>query len=760
MPVAFAVLTLSLFSDALVVPHRVPAIVDSDLRRQTLYWREFGFDQIRAGRFALWNPYSFCGTPFFGDPQSAMLYPPNWLNLILSPEKAADWLIVIHFFLAAYFTGLWCRSRSLSVIAATMAGTLYACSGPIISNLRPGHLSLLCSAAWAPLLFRCVDGLFEDIFKTRWLMLGIAVVTMLAVDGYPQFAYYTGLAVGLYVLLRLPGARHRMRIIASVAIMFSGAAALAAAQIIASAQVAGESIRAGGLPYDVASTFSLPPESLLTLLAPALFGDGKALPYYARWNWWETCMFLGPAALALAALGASQFRKNRLPGTMALAMFVLAIGAYTPIYPLLYDVLPGFNSFRATDRFGLLGILFVSLLAAGGWDHLSDRLANRPRRVVIIVMSGLGILLAWAAAWISNSSDHMAWVLQALDQTGQVLRKLPPSDRALATLVAQHQLLMAAVFTILTAGLLTLYAWRRNTALIGLVILAMGQVIWFAASERVASDAPASFPPDWAAALSHVTPDQRVLEASGYLSEAGPQAGFFNVAGYNPLVLGRTARFLAATQQADPESVGIQLVPRFLAPIYRMCRCALVTTFLPNGPIASLSDPLPHLLLLGECQQTPDPDSALAAVLDRNFDPAQSVVLESRPDPAPQPSANAGTVRLVNQTTDELEIEADLLVPQVLLVTDAFSQGWHVVPLETSAQAAYQVMPADYCLRAIPLAAGHHHFRLEYRPEAVVVGMRISLAALGTYMAAMIWLAIARPIHPAVETSPRHPASH
>src|ERR1700722_12212880 len=143
LPVAMAVLSLSIFGDTLIVSHRVPATRDSDLRMQYLPWRQFAFDQIRAGHFPLWNPYAFCGTPFFGDPQSAMLYPPNWLNLVLSPERAASWLTVLHFFLAGNFAGFWCRRRGCGVAASILAAVVYSCSGPIITNLIPGHLPLL-----------------------------------------------------------------------------------------------------------------------------------------------------------------------------------------------------------------------------------------------------------------------------------------------------------------------------------------------------------------------------------------------------------------------------------------------------------------------------------------------------------------------------------------------------------------------------------------------------------------------------------------
>ena len=35
----------------------------------------------RTGEWPWWNPSTLGGTPFFGNPQPALLYPPNWLTL-------------------------------------------------------------------------------------------------------------------------------------------------------------------------------------------------------------------------------------------------------------------------------------------------------------------------------------------------------------------------------------------------------------------------------------------------------------------------------------------------------------------------------------------------------------------------------------------------------------------------------------------------------------------------------------------------------
>jgi hypothetical protein len=779
-----AILTVCLFGDCLFIPGRVPVAQVSDLRDQYFYWRQFAFGQIRAGHFPLWNPYEFCGMPFFGDPQSAMLYPPNWVYLVLSPEVASTWLAAIHFFLAGWFAGLFCRWRGAGNAACILGGMLYACSAPIITNLLPGHLPLIFSAAWAPLLLGCVERIVGSSLEKRpppfpspglpgegirWMLLGVVPVALLALDGYPQFAYYTALAAGLYALIRLPGAVGKWKAIGGVALMFAFGWAIASVQIVASAQAAAESVRAGGLSFDTASEYSLPPENLLTMIIPGLFGDATHLLYFGRWYWWETCLFIGPAALALAAMG---WKAGGGKGLFLVAgiMLVLALGSNTPVFYVLYRVVPGFSSFRASARFGMLGLLFLSVLAALGWDRC---LAGGGRsRLVAGIFAAVGVFLGLGAVWAMNAESKgpgdFTNIIQSMAATGEMMESVPLTDPTFserASSFAAEQLAIAAGVTLLVAGLFLSpspgtpgegrgggSAEARNMppplpspgvpgegsivckAAVAIGILALGQIIWFAVSQRVSSESSTPMPVNWKSVVAAVPAGQRVLINTAVLADSGASNGFINVVGTNPLVLNRTARFLAAIQQVDPNDVGFSYPVRIASGVYRMLRCAVIMPGRRGGPVYPIAHPLPRLLLVGQCTVAAGPDAALAAVMERGFDPGQSVVLEEQPQPIPTAGAETGkTIQLIHATSDELEIEADLPASQILLVTDAFSSGWRAVAFGDSVQKEYHVLPADYCLRGIPLTAGHHHFRLEYRPAGLTAGAWISGLSLAAY---------------------------
>ena len=55
---------------------------------------------------------------------------------------------------------------------------------------------------------------------------------------------------------------------------------------------------------------------------------------------------------------------------MALALFWIALGVYTPLFSVLYRYAPGFSYFRSPSKFAYDGLLFLAMLSAFGADAL------------------------------------------------------------------------------------------------------------------------------------------------------------------------------------------------------------------------------------------------------------------------------------------------------------------------------------------------------------------------------------------------------
>jgi hypothetical protein len=220
--------------------------------------------------------------------------------------------------------------------------------------------------------------------------------------------------------------------------------------------------------------------------------------------------------------------------------------------------------------------------------------------------------------------------------------------------------------------------------------------------------------------------------------------------GYDPGVLRRYAEWISASQDRDPndasETMRIARLPPAFATLLRV-RYVIPKDWSPDDgeqPITRNDTPVvpaTRLMLLSHARVIAERNAELDAVFDPAFDPTREVLLETAPVPAPAGVEPPGEVRLVQETTDALTIEADLRAPAILLVTDTYSDGWHARSLlpdqRDGAQTRYQVLPADYCLRGIPLDKGHHKILLEYRPIAYVVGKWVSLVSWGLFIAGL-----------------------
>ncbi|MFP6582968.1 MAG: hypothetical protein VCD00_10510, partial [Candidatus Hydrogenedentota bacterium] len=384
-----AIVGMATFGDVLLM--QGDRVISSRIGDGSQYFsrmRDFGFSEVAKGNMPLWNPHIFAGTPFVGNFQSAMFYPLNVMYIWMPLPAAMNLDISLHVFLTSFFMFCWARSRQLRPIACLLAGLVLAYGSAYFLRVLAGHVTMLAALSWSPLLFLAVDKLFKRP-SAGWTLVGVLATTMMVLAGHPQSLYMTALAVGLYCLLNLWRSEQRGKVIGCLAVIAILPIFMGAVQLLTGLQVSQESMRTGGTSFDFATTFSFHPENLLTLLAPTVFGDSVHLMYWARWAYWDSTLFLGISGLALALLGATQGDRDqrRFLAILALLFGCIALGRYTPLYQLVYNVLPGVSSFRSPSKFMFPATLFVAMLAGIGWDTLL-RAKKRPT----VIAAGLAVL--------------------------------------------------------------------------------------------------------------------------------------------------------------------------------------------------------------------------------------------------------------------------------------------------------------------------------------------------------------------------------
>ena len=204
---------------------------ETDLSQQFLAWRAFAADSLRAGHLPLWNPYTYAGQPFLAGFQSALLYPPNAIFLVLPLARAVNLSWGLHLLILGAGAQRLARQRGLGHVATLVAGCLLPLSGAVFPHLYAGHLSNLCSMAWTAWIFA---GLEAGYRRGHWpsLLLAAGAISWQIFGGQVQYVFYTAVAAGLQalVLMALEPALRR-RALPVVAAAYAAAGLLAAAQL-------------------------------------------------------------------------------------------------------------------------------------------------------------------------------------------------------------------------------------------------------------------------------------------------------------------------------------------------------------------------------------------------------------------------------------------------------------------------------------------------------------------------------------------------
>jgi hypothetical protein len=354
-----------------------------------------------------------------------------------------------------------------------------------------------------------------------------------------------------------------------------------------------------------------------------------------------------------------------------------------------------------------------------------------------VAVAALVLYAVGAAHVVGRSpalSAHLESAPRRLVPHGYLSR---PATAEAAAAHATRQLAATAGVLLAVASLLAATRWERR-AVWGLPIVLGSELLWFAFAHRGAGPASLPYPPEWRK-VGAAAGEARVRHASTAFANQGMLWNHLDAWGYDANPNSRYAAFMDDVDQlAGSEGL---TSPRLHAVTAMLRWKYLLGLDAARRPAAvPLPEPLPRALLLSEYTVNPDRAGMMTVLLRGDFDPRSRVLLEVPPQPPPAPGNDPpGTVQVIASSTDTLDLDVQLSRAAVLLVTDAYARGWRVVPLSAAGQDVYEVLPANQVLRAVPLSPGRHRLRMEFLPLGFRVGRVLSVAALLTWIGAVLW---------------------
>ena len=368
-------------------------------------WQRLAVESYRLGQAPLWNSLAGSGAPLAANLQTGAFYPLNFLYFLLPTEYAMGYTAVLHVILAGLFMYAYLRTIKLSPLAVLIGALAFQMCGFLIARLA--FFSITATFPWlAAWLWRVEvlaqtrkdeGGRMKGLSASKNVSLLAGVIGLGVLAGHAQTAVYGLMTVTAYFVWRMftgsdkvmsssrpTGMLHRhlarwssLKYFIPYVIAILLGLGLAAIQLLPSAELTRESQRASGLDYIKVMTHSYWPPRLLTLLSPDYFGNPAQNNYWGYDNYWENAAYIGVIPLLLAVwiiwrwlrrrLSFSPFERSTLIPFFALAiLFSLLLGSgwFTPLYPFLYDHVPGFGLFQGPARW--LAVTEVSLCVLAG----------------------------------------------------------------------------------------------------------------------------------------------------------------------------------------------------------------------------------------------------------------------------------------------------------------------------------------------------------------------------------------------------------
>jgi len=749
----------------------------SVLRDHLVYtWpeRKILADALRAGRIPEWNDLVAFGTQFAASSANGVTYPLLWLVALLPLPLSLDLVVALHVLLSGIGTALFARRLGASALGAAFAGAAFMACG-YVESIAPNKV--FAATAWLPWIAWATDrAVREEGDRVRAAAVLAAMVGAQILAGDPASCITAAVVALVVALSRSPRPGQGLPWLASA---YAAALILGAAGLLPGLALLPHTTREMIGPLE-GELWSLHPWRLLELVWPGVLGN----PADPRYNLaellarsggtaldpsWSLSAYLGAPVLALAAVAAIA----RRPGSRGIwigvgVLLLLALGAYTPLYPLFRALFPPERLIRYPEKH-LVGAL--CLLCALGGAGISD-LARASRAAPWV----FGTAIACLAVPLMLLSILWPALTDRLGPAASAM--VPPLDVEGAFILSLRSGVVSAAAAVVTSWLLFTSTRPRLGRMAGPLAVAVhvvhaawegwaigpvaprADLVRRPALLRSALAVPGQPPPRILRSplLDADIPPERqgaYRHETLYLDSAG-RFGFAAVPGFEGW---RSREFAALWARAGP--VSLQAFLSLYAIEYVALPSALRERIFPSDRRAARKGPVPGPaqgavadLVLASIPDTGsgsvawtlmpaegvrprafvaprwrwvEADEAIGRTFSpaRLADPALVLLTGSGPSsPAERDGLPLSPCRIDGYVAERILLACDSPAGGYVVFADENAPGW--TARVDGAEAG--VVTADVLLRAVAVSPGPHRIELTYRTPLLRAGAAISCA--------------------------------
>lgn len=713
---------------------RLPGGDMSDTVAQGYPFFQYTAQRLSGGELPLWNPYILCGTPFYESFSAPVFYPLRGLPmLIFGPSATIRFLFPVHMLLAGLFAWLLLKAMKVSRWGALVGSAAYAMGAWANTLFYAGHGSKVICWAWFPLILYAALK-FTGTRKPRYVGLGALAVGMQGLSSHPQMMLYSAGSAFVLVLFqtRKPLARSLGINLGGLAGILLLGGAVAAVQLYPGYLFSQHTARGSDLSLETAASYSLPPEETIAMVLPGMFGLRHGFPgstvsgipvYFGRLGLRLSSEFVGVAFFILGIAGLAGAKERRTRNALISLTVLGALvswGGYTPVFGVLYRLLPVFRKLRAPHMAAFVTTSALALAAGSGFDALFSRGKAGNSWKVIAGVSALGLILFLAAGPVSGWLQASWWSRMGVADPSPY----PAVIGARSSLLAEDFLRLSAVAAVVALLLFLSSRGKTAAATASVVILVLSAVelVPFNRSFQVYlryTSVEALFPD--APQLRDLTGDGRVFPGGNSLIPLGIRS----VTGYHAAKTLEMEGLLGSLSSGSPWILRQTCMTAYLEG-QTAAGWEQLQPVLAQEAAGFPEDPMPRAFI----PESTVPGSGEAGFeeLAMDLNPQTRSVIDLS---GAVTEGVSGTAWIIEDLPEKVTISTSSSSAGFLVLADTWYPRW----LATVDGIPVEVSRANGWMRAVEIPAGEHTVVFTYDDSHVKRGFTVSIAALAVSLA-------------------------
>lgn len=709
---------------------------------------------VKSFQVPLWNPFNYSGIPLLATLQPGILYPPHLLYFILPFNVAWNWIIILHFFLAAMTTYSLLRYLQASRGGAILGAIIFMLSGYLISvhNL----LTHLLAAAWFPLIvvqfLRYIETGRRNFLAASSLLLAVQFFA-----GAPEISIMTVMVLGVATAFAHPLMPAReapipafTRRLQAFGLVLGLLLLLSSVQLLPFLELKAHSIRMAGLSYPEAITWSFAWKDFIQFFIPDAFGYfSNTKKYWSNQSWLLT-LYWGITPFVLSVFYFISRDKRRIVFLSLMGVSLLfALGGNTPAYKMLH-LIPPFNSIRYPVKFIFLFIFFVAVTAGLGFDNLKRGVCEGDSRVkntvTFFFYSAFLFVILWGfistfEGTVSTFFESMGWKPNAYNEPK----------------INIHNIKRFLLFSFLFSIILLIYLrvrFKRSAAFLIILIAGLDLFLanagyytsgswrfyidtnrWgehtFLGKLRDGAETDRYFVTFKTLGQFNHFPYDRAIVAPPYAS----LFGLYSSGGAEVLRVGHYEAFSNLLKDSPTLDFGKRFLDvsgvRYVISAYEIKDhdFNLLQSIEAGTKTAHLYEYTRYpgrFLLYGTIRTARDDREMVEKLLDRSINLRQELLVLSKDPLSLRAHAVRGDVRLLSYTANTLSFRCNTEQDAFFYTSDVHYSGWkaYVDGKETT------LYRANLAFRAVHVPAGTHTVSFVYRPLSFYIGAALTLVGL------------------------------